>query len=116
MLRKISIVCACVFLTACIERQPVESWNTETVDLSAMKGLEGCSMFFLKMRNMGGVTYVIRCKGAETNMISHSSGKSKQQMTLIDDNSSSIDERIEKLNAYKKELSLLNQKYDVKTK
>lgn len=99
--RKIVIVCTCFLLTACGEK-PVNEWNTGTKDLSPIKGLEGCFMYSLKKYETGSSTYVVRCKNAETVMSSYSSGKSQNHINLIDDESKSIDDRIERLNAYKK--------------
>ena len=93
-IQKLAIISSLIFLTACVQK-PVDTLTKSVTDISEIKGLEGCSFYTLSPKDTP-VMYVVRCKNSSSEVLSHSSGKTRYQVNLIDD-ASSIDEASERL-------------------
>ncbi len=87
MLRKITTACFCVLLCACnVSESPQENWNTRSVKMEKVKGLEDCTMHFIKrFDSASSEMKVIRCPGAINVTSNYSEGKTTEDVNIIID-------------------------------
>lgn len=109
MIKKIAVILMLpVLLGACVgEEKPQGGWNKRSVKMDKVEGMEDCTMHFINRFDFGADMIVIRCTGAQT-------VSTEDVNIIIDSKKKEIDEKIQKLVAYQKELDSIKKKYDIK--